>query len=374
MQEDTESIVIDNGSGIIKTGFGGEEAPKSIFSTIIGTPKHEEIIKEKQKKKIYIGEEAQKERGFLSLEYPIENGIVKNWENMEKIWNQIFEKELKIKPEEYSVLINEPPLNPKGNREKMMEIMFEKFNVRKFYVSNSGNLTAISSGKNAAINVEMGDGVFSTVPVFGDYTLTHAIKRINFGGRDLTDYLTRILTENDYYFETSGEKEFVREIKEELCYVALDFEKEMQIANESNDIEKTYDLPDGNSINIGNQRFRCPEVLFNREYFSRTKSITQIIFDSIMDCDSSLRKTFFENIVLSGGNSMFPGMKERIQKEISLLAPQNVNVNVIALPERKFLNWIGGSILVSLDDFKNNWISKKEFDEFGHLIVHKKCF
>jgi actin-related protein len=374
---DKPHVIIDNGSGYCKAGFSGEEGPRAVFPCIVGRPKVPGIMIGSEQKDYFVGSQAEEKRGILILKYPIEHGIVENWDDMEKIWDHTFTNELRVVPEEHNVMLTEAPLNPKANREKMTQIMFDSFNVPGLYIAIQAVLSLYSAGKFTGIVCDSGDGVTHLVPIFDGYALPHSILRINLAGRDLTDYLMKILSERGHHFGSSAEREIVKDIKEKLCYVALDYDQELEESKSSSTKEAAYELPDGSTLTIGSERFRCPEVLFKPNLIgAEYGGIHEQTFNSIQKSDMDVRKDLYQNIVLSGGTTLYAGLPERLTKEVQRLAPQNMSskVKVIAVPERKYCVWIGGSILSSISTFSCMWITREEYQEAGASVVHRKCF
>jgi len=375
MSDFAGALVVDNGSGACKAGFSGEDAPRSVFPSIVGRPRFREAMVGADQREVYVGDDAQSKRGMLTLRYPIEHGVVTNWDDMERIWHHTFYNELRVSPEEHPIMLTEAPLNPKANRERMTQIMFETFGVPGMYVQIQAVLSLYSSGRTTGIVMDSGDGVSHTVPIYEGYALPHAMARVNLAGRDLTEHMMRLLTERGYQFTTSAEREIVRDVKEKLCYVALDFDNEVNESRISCAQEKTYELPDGNMISVGSERFRCAEVLFQPTLLGKEgMGVHETVFDSIQRCDVDIRKSLYENVVLSGGTTMFPGMGERMAKELTMLAPSTMRIKVIAPPERKYSVWIGGAVVASLSTFEQMWVTKQEYDEMGPTVIHRKCF
>ena len=361
---------------MVKAGFAGDDSPRCVFQSIIGRHKATTIHVHGETKDYYVGDEINSRRGILSLKYPIEHGIVTNWDEMEKIWHHTFYNELRVSPDENPVLLTEAPLNPKNNRERMTEIMFETFNVPAMYIQIQAVLALYAAGRTTGCVFDSGDGVSHTVPIFEGYTLPHSIMRMDLAGRDLTEAMQTMLTERGLSLTSSSEKEIARDIKEKLCYVALDFEKELKDSKSSSMLEKEYEMPDGNIIQVNSERFRVPEILFNPALIGRELSCNGIhdaVYQTITKCDVDLRRDLYSNIVLSGGTTFFNGLDARMHKELTALAPSSIKVRVIAAPERKYMVWIGGGMLAQLSSFQDMWITKDEYEESGAEIVHRKC-
>ena len=365
------NIIIDNGSGFIKAGFSTEKIPKIIIPTCIGYPKYSSGRVGVDKKKFYIGSEAESIKGVLNINNPIENGFVNNWDDMEKIWEYIFSNELKIEQSEYNILLTETPINPKENREKMTQIMFEKFNVHGLYIGIEPVLSLYNIGKHTGIIIDLGENITYFAPIFYGCPLPHAVFRINLSGKDLTEYMIKLLTESGNVFSTIAEKEMIKIIKEKLCYVALDFKEELKTIEPFN-----YELPDGKYITVKEQRIQCPEALFQPNLLLKeVNGIGKTCYNSIQKCNSDIRKDLYNCIALSGGSSMFKGLPERFNKEMIDLSPEikKETINTIAPLERKYASWIGGAILSNISSY-SIWITKSEYEESGDLIVHRKCF
>jgi actin-related protein len=365
-----QALVVDNGSGMCKAGFGGDDSPRAIFPSIVGRPRPNQgrgvFLRDS-----YVGDEAQYRRGLYTMIHPIENGIITNWDDMEKIWHHTFYNELRVAPEEQPILLTEAPLNPKAHRERMTQIMFETFNVPAMYISNQAVLSLLATGRTTGCVLESGDGISHTVPIYEGGAIPQATVRLDLAGRNLTDYLVKILNERGFSFTSYGEREIVRDIKEKLGCVALDFDHDMRTATE---LERSYELPDGTLLALRTERFRCPEALFQPSLIGKDVSgIHDCIFQAITKCTVDIRSDLYGNLVLSGGTTMFPGIVERLRKELETLASSKMKVTVIAPPERKYSVWIGGSILASLSSFQQMCISHAEYDEVGPSIVHRKC-
>jgi GTPase SAR1 family protein len=322
----------------------------------------------------YVGDEAQAKRGILTLKYPIENGIVTNWDDMEQIWHHCFYNELRVDPEEHITVIAENAFTPKDNREKTTQIMFETFNVPGFYAATDCVLVLYASGRETGFVIDGGASSTRCIPVYDGQAITSSASTIQVGGDNITKYLMDILTERGYSFTTTAEREIVRDIKEKLCYVATNFDEEMGVATQSSELEKDYELPDGQVITIGSERFRAPEALFQPSKMGMESSgLHDAVYSSIMRCDVDIRRDLYSNIILAGGNTMFTDLETRLKKELEALVPASQKIKVVAPPERKYSVWIGGSILASLSTFQPMIITKEEYDDNGPAIVHRKC-
>ena len=375
MDEETEPIVIDHGSGFIKAGFANDDAPKHVFPAVIGTPKSPGIMIGMDQKDSYIGKEALQKKNNLILSEPIQQGILTDFDEMRKIWKHLWNDELTVNPDSYSMMITEPPKNDKKIREQLCKIMFEEYYVPKLYIGVQAVLSLFASGKTTGTVVDCGYGISHTVPIYEGYAIPHAIQEIPLAGRDLDNRMLDLLVEKGYSFTTSsGNKDKITEIKEKNCLVAQDFDAEMKQALENSHAKKTYTV-NGTEIELTAETIKCPEYLFQPSQGNKEiEGIHKFTYDSIVKCDQDIKMDLFQGIVLAGGSTMFYGMKERMKKEIQALAPSPMSPEVNAPADRKYSCWLGGAILSKIDLFDKIWITKNEYEEFSETIVHRKCF
>ena len=362
-----KNIVIDNGSDSCKVGFSGDEGPLSIVPSYVGYPNYNPPLLS-DKNNPYLGEDAQNNLGILSLSYPINHGMVTNWDDMEKIYNYIFTNKLKLDPVEHKVIFTEPLINPKKNREKLVEIMFDTFNVPGMSLILQVLSDLYAGGKFSGFVVDSGEGLTQFAYIGDGYVLSESSMKINLSGGEATNYMFKLLQELGLNL-TINEKGIAKEIKEKACYVALNFEKEMK------SVEKLdYELPDGNKVVIEDQRIRCPEAFFTPSNIGiKGIGLPKICYDLIQKCNIYIKKDVYNCICLFGGNSLFKGFPERFTKEMQSLVPGPMKdkVNVIASPERKNSAWIGGSIISSVSGFESNFITKTEYEENGPSAIKK---
>ncbi|CAA6664030.1 unnamed protein product [Spirodela intermedia] len=356
-------VVCDNGTGYVKCGFAGENFPTSVFPCVVGRPmlRYESSLSEQELKGIVVGDACAELRHQLDISYPVNNGIVQNWEDMCHVWDHTFYDELKIDPQECKILLTDPPLNPSKNREKMVEIMFEKYNFMGFFIQIQAVLTLYAQGLLTGLVIDSGDGVTHVVPVVDGYSFPHLTKRMNVAGRHITSYLVDLLRRRGYSVNRTADFETAREIKEKLCY-----------------------LPDGRIIKVGTERFQAPEALFTPELIDvEGDGMADMAFRCIQEMDIDNRMMLYQHIVLSGGSTMYPGLPSRLEKEILdrylevVLKGNRDGLKKLRLriedpPRRKHMVFHGGTVLAEImKDSSEMWVSKQDYMEEGVACLRK---
>ncbi|KAH7315977.1 hypothetical protein KP509_21G072600 [Ceratopteris richardii] len=353
---------------------------------MVGRPilRFEGSISEQKLDDIVVGEACAKFGHQLEVSHPICNGIVQDWEDMTHVWDHMIHHVLKIEPSECKILLSDPPLNPLSNREKLIEVMFETFNFESVFIQIQAVLSLYAQGLLTGLVVDSGDGVTHVVPVVDGFSFPHSTKQIKVAGRQITSYLIDLLLRRGYAFNQIADFENVREIKEQLCYVSYDYKREYQLGVETTILVKQYTLPDGRVIKVGGERFQAPEALFNPDLLDIDgEGLAETAFRCVQEMDIDNRMPLYQHIVLSGGNTMFPGLPSRLEKEMRQLYLQTVlrgnkqglkklKLRIEDPPRRKHMVYLGGSVLAGI--IKNApelWISQKEYEEEGFSCLQK---
>lgn len=359
------TIVMDNGTAFSKIGFAGEDQPRAIIQTVPRSPikikpnfSQETLIERKPPSKLI------REKGFLEGISPIKRGVIKDWDAMERFWEYCFYQVLKINPSNHSVILTETALNTKENRNRMMEIMFETFSIPSVYIGTQAVLSLYATGRTTGCVINSGEGVTNIVPICENYVNNQAVQKIELAGQDITNFLQRIMRQAGYPLMTAKEKRILIEIKENNCYIATDFEDEINLAKDISKIQKEHIAPDGNKIIFGTERFTAPECLFNPSIMGKElPSLHEALYEAINQSDIHYRKELFNNIILSGGNTLLPGLKERLSIELKKIIPETTDVRVIIPEDRAITTWFGGSLLGALPSFKDLAIKKQQYKE-----------
>ena len=369
------AVVIDNGTYMCRSGISGDQIPKKTLRTVTGLAADSEDLA--------LGQEALQlaaSKENVTVSRPIQHGLVMNWDHMEKIWKHLF-KSLSVSSDEYPVLLTEVPFNPKANREKMTQIMFETFSTPAMYSVVGAVLALYATGHTSGVVLDSGEDVSFAVPVVEGYAKPQGIKKDTIGGLSVNAYLEKLLNDAGQAgslaaLGASAKGSVLDKLKEKLCYVSMDAEQEMKKVGSS--CTEEFELPDGSKISVGPARFQCTEVLFQPSLLQHpTPGLASLIHQCISAMGADLSTAVHSKIVLSGGNTMFPGTKERMLKEMASLSPlpskEQTVIDIVAPENRSLCAWIGGSILASLSTFKDMWMTSKEYQEVGPALVHKKC-
>ena len=280
-------IVFDNGSGYLKAGLSNKETPMFTLPALIGRPmlRYKQKIENVELKPLMIGDEVTPVRSMLELSYPMEEGIIKNAEDMKLLWDYVLNIKLGIKKDDFKdrkLLMTEAPNNPDRNKEVMAEILFEKLGIGYFNIEPQAKMTLYAEGEETGVVLDSGDGVTHVIPIFSNYLLTHQIKRLDIAGRHITNYLTRLLQMKGYAFNSTADFETVREIKEKYCFVSCDINSDRKLDLETSFYNSESKLPDGRKIHISNEKFEAPEILFQPHLVqNEMPGVHEMLYNSI---------------------------------------------------------------------------------------------
>lgn len=427
----TPAVVMDNGTGLTKLGFAGNDSPSFVFPTVIATrsggaasrpspPSKPNFLAHSQPGAsgggggggsggnigmrrgtedldFYIGDEAlQMANGpGYGLNYPIRHGQIDNWDSMERFWENSLFKYLRCEPEDHYFLLTEPPLNPPENRENTAEIMFESFNCAGLYIAVQAVLALAASWTSSKVQdrsltgtvIDSGDGVTHVIPVAEGYVIGSSIKHIPFAGRDITYYIQSLLRDRN---EADSSLRTAERMKQEFCYVCPDMVKEFsRFDREPARFEKCV-VEQGLKqvgIDVGYERFLAPEIFFNPEIASSDflTPLPQVVDSVIQTSPIDVRRGLYKNIVLSGGSTMFRDFGRRLQRDIKHIVDARIraseqlsgarsgglDVGVITHKKQRNAVWFGGSLLAQTAEFKSYCHTKADYEERGPGIVRQ---
>ncbi|KAJ6233124.1 actin-10-related [Anaeramoeba flamelloides] len=422
MGELLEPIIIDTGSFSTVVGSGNETTDQKEFPTIVGRFKKLNMMAGMGRKDTYVGKEAQLKRGILIMKQPYLNGKVHNWDDIEMVWQHAFKSKLKMVPEEHPVALTDNTFTSKKHRQQTTQIMFETFNVPCLYIGNSAAMSLYNSDLTTGLVLEMGEDRNCVVPIYQMSCMHHYAKVSGVGGSFLTAHLLQILSSLGFNLRSPEEKETVREIKEKFGIVFPQTNKsknkelnESDLNLQSNRVNKetvntknlsqekkrtvNYKLPDGQILDLSERVFFVtiplfdpklvkvgidflqltyktsdfPEPKINPEYYE--KGIHELTFETIKSLPEELQNIMFQNIVLSGGNSMFKGLQQRLINELdSFFAENKPKIEVIAPQSRQYSSFNGCKKFSKLNNFSDYCIHLKEYEEFGPILsIRKFC-
>mmetsp|Transcript_30869 Transcript_30869/g.67419 ORF Transcript_30869/g.67419 Transcript_30869/m.67419 type:complete len:456 (-) Transcript_30869:65-1432(-) len=450
--DEVSAIVLDVGSNTCKGGYAGEDTPKAVFPSSVGviykgeepvtdgddkrTPNKEESkdgedaemkdasatekpAEAKERERTYYVNQMGFRRDHMEMMGPYgKDGLIKDWDIVEQLWDHTLRKSLMVDPKDHPMLIAEPPHVTRENREKTIELMFEKFEAPAVFLAKNPVLTSFASGKATSLVVDIGGQGTCVTAVHDGYALTKSAVRTPLGGELLTDLMLKSIekqganvrprysftreaagpeafkvTEKSLPHTTAGYREYCRrEIMADMNASVCRVSESTFLESENTNIPTVpYELPDGNVLEVGLERFKVPELLFQPDLMTSfpdteallgedglpVKGLQGLVLDAIGKCDVDVRKELYGGVLLTGGVSLIPNLRERLERELSeQVSSYTARVKVGTpnpLVERKFSAFIGGSILASLGSFQQMWMSKSEYEEQGANLIHRKC-
>ncbi|XP_028612695.1 uncharacterized protein LOC114612011 [Grammomys surdaster] len=345
------AIVIDTGTGFTKCGLAQENHVLSVVPSQVQMLQHPP-----QGQPQYVVPEHQE--GSYSV---LNRGVVSDWDALEVLWQHLFYCKLRVQPEEMAVLVADSPISPRTNREKVAEILFERFHVPAMQTVHQALLTLYAYGRTTGLVVGSGHGTSYVAPIITGDLAPLDTYRLDVAGADLTDYLAQLLMSGCHSPPKGG---IVRQIKEACCYVAMDTATEM--ARNQSQVQVDFVLPDKHVITLGSERFCCPEALFQPNLLGLNQlGLPQLALLSISRLEVKQQEQLLANVVLEGGSTLINGFPERLRQE---LGP---GATVLGSPHRAVAAWLGGSIMACRDSFQSLWLSRREYEEEGPWAIYK---
>lgn len=390
------TLIVDNGGDTCKLGFAGQVV--QVVSNY--------AVKPKKERQWYVADQVDKLLDFSGLFYrrPFERGYVVNWDVQHMVWDRVFKSGGVLgayAPESTSLLLTEPLFNPSSLQTTMDETVFEQYGFQSYHRSSCPALSLLGYqaeknsrprfGRPCAVVVDCGHSFTHVVPLYDGTPMNFAIKRVNVGGKLLTNYLKETISYRAW--NMMDETHLMEDIKKRLCFVSLDFKTDMQEFKQKVRPVREYILPNGSTrlhgsvktsgdsepddqtLKMGNESICVPEVLFNpRDIGIDQVGIPEAIMQAVSETPPGLHGLFYNNIVLVGGSTQFPNFKVRLTDELRKLVPAEFPV-LIEQPELPVqTSWCGGSTFAMTTEYSRSCVTKKEYQEHGDVICKRKFY
>jgi actin-related protein 3 len=401
-------VVIDNGTGFTKMGYAGNEEPTYIIPSCYAD--NSSVGKAKgplDDLEFSIGQEALN-RPNANISYPLQHGIVQDWDKMERIWQQCMYKYLRIEPSEHGFLLTEPPANPPENREYTAEVMFETFGVDKLFIAVQGVLALTASwtsrkaeklglaGLSTGTVIDSGDGVTHVIPIVEGFVVSNAIRHIPLAGRDITQFVLDQLRGRGENLPPEDAMRIAQRVKEQHCYISRDIADEYHKfdTDPAKHVTRHEEVTSSGkqvSIDVGPEKFLGPEIFFTPEIFSatHTQALPDLVNEVIMSCPVDARRPLYKNIVLSGGTTMFRKFDSRLQRDLRSLVDLRlanqaatrkdkskkieIEVNVVSHERQRFAVWYGGSYFGASPQYNEVAFTREQYLEHGPSICRSNA-
>ncbi|GLI62870.1 ortholog of actin-related protein 4 [Volvox africanus] len=418
--DEVNALVLDLGTHSCKAGYAGDDTPKAVFPSVVGI--HSDAgsngmeVDGTSARRLSVGFQAlsAKQLGMEVMSPFGPDDLYGDWDLVEAAYNHALRDRLGVRPEEFALMLAEPTHNSRASRERLIELVFETFQAPAMFVAKSAMLSAFATARQTALVVDTGYRATTAAAVQDGYVLQKTVTRTPLAGQ-LLNHAAQAVADAKYTplrprfsfkrqevksgefqvasldvagvtnsFRLYHTEQVASDMKEGVCRAS---ETRFFDAEGVNPVPTVvYELPDGQELYLGPERFRMAELFFQPAAFighfpglalpPDVRSVPEAVVDAVNKCDVDLRKDMYSGAVLTGGTSLIPGLKERLEKELSELSPPAAKVKMVAATnnlERRFSTWIGGSILSSLGSFQQLWMSKKEYAEHGTPLVNRKC-
>lgn len=427
-------VVLDNGGGLIKAGFGGDRDPVAVVPNCLGRP-----ASSKKWPPAYQLLDDDFEIASVSLRRPFDRGYLINPDLEKEIWDRVIGSLLHTDPSTSSLLLVEPLFNPPAIQRATDELVFEDLGFQSLFVADSPSLVhlyeasrwtadGLAATAQCSLVVDCGFSFTHTAPVVQNFTLNYGVRRLDLGGKALTNYLKELVSYRS--INLMDETLIIDDAKEKLCFVSLDVPKDLHLARKpgrDNPFRCTYVLPDGitntrgfvkdidearrflylpdgcstvpgvqavdsqedagpagdrkrvdmnkSEFNLTNERFLVPEMIFCPADLGMNQAgLAECIIKAVDACHPYLHPVLFESIILTGGSTLFPRFAERLERELRPLVRDDYRVRISCQKDPIKGVWRGGSLLASSPDFESMCVTKSEYEELGSARCRRRFF